>query len=90
MIAFTGWVTLWTIDHVMMGEYWSGIMGNSLRLPSLDESGDPRVVWVVECSLYPLVTASLLLWSIRPQADGVVISPWYARSISPRTVIFRS
>ena len=29
-------------------------------------------------------------WSIRPHADGVVISPWYARSISPRTVILRS
>ena len=66
MIGFTGWVTLWTIDHVMMGEYWSGILGNSLRLPSIDDAGDTRLVWVVECSLYPLATAALLLWSFCP------------------------
>jgi hypothetical protein len=29
-------------------------------------------------------------WSMRPHWDGVVISPWYARSISPRTVSLRS
>ena len=29
-------------------------------------------------------------WSMRPQREGVVISPLYASSISPRMVIFRS